>query len=73
MEKLTMSSKDLAQGNIEKIGRLFPNVITEVKDKNDNITRAIDFELFQQELSDEIVEGEKERYQLTWPAKRKPY
>jgi adenine-specific DNA-methyltransferase len=70
MEKLTMSSKDLAQENIEKMGRLFPNVITEVKDENGNITRAIDFELLQQELNDEIVEGEKERYQLTWPGKK---
>lgn len=65
-----MSSKDLAQENIEKMGRLFPNVITEVKDENGNITRAIDFELLQQELNDEIVEGEKERYQLTWPGKK---
>jgi adenine-specific DNA-methyltransferase len=70
MERLTMSSKDLTQENIEKMGRLFPNVITEVKDENGNITCAIDFELLQQELNDEIVEGEKERYQLTWPGKK---
>lgn len=71
MEKLKMKSKDLTQENIKKIGELFPNVITEVKDKNGNIAYAIDFELLQQELSEEIVEGSKERYQLTWPGKKK--
>ncbi len=65
-----MRSKDLTKENIEKIGQLFPNVITEVKDKDGNITHAIDFELLQQELSDEIVKGNKERYQLTWPGKK---
>lgn len=65
-----MWSKNLTKENIEKIGKLFPNVITEVKDKKGNITHAIDFELLQQELSDEIVEGNKERYQLTWPGKK---
>nr|WP_255688226.1 site-specific DNA-methyltransferase [Tepidanaerobacter sp. GT38] len=65
-----MESKDIIQNNIEKIGRLFPNVITEIKDEKGNITRAIDFELLKQELSDEIVEGTKERYLLTWPGKK---
>ncbi len=70
MDKLNMKSKDLAKENIEKIEELFPNVITETKDEKGNITKAIDFELLQQELSDEIVEGNKERYQLTWPGKK---
>ena len=70
MEKVKMESKDIIQNNIEKIGRLFPNVITEIKDEKGNITRAIDFELLKQELSDEIVEGTKERYLLTWPGKK---
>lgn len=70
MEKLKMKSRDITRENIEKIGRLFPNVITEIKDEKGNITRAIDFELLQQELCDEIVEGSKERYQITWPGKK---
>ncbi|MEY8415973.1 site-specific DNA-methyltransferase [Tissierella praeacuta] len=70
MDKLNMKSKDMTKDNIEKIERLFPNVITEIKDKDGNITKAIDFELLQQELSGEIVEGNKERYQLTWPGKK---
>lgn len=70
MQKLKMKSKNLTKENIEKIGELFPNVITEMEDEEGNTVRAIDFELLQQELSDEIVEGSKERYQLTWPGKR---
>lgn len=70
VEKLKMKSKDLINENIKKIGKLFPNVITEIKDEEGNIVRAIDFELLQQELSDEIIEGNKERYQLTWPGKK---
>ena len=70
MDKLDMKSKDITKDNILKIEQLFPNVITEIKDKNGSITKAIDFELLQQELKGEIVEGEKERYQLTWPGKK---
>lgn len=70
MDKLKMRTKNLTQENIEKIAELFPNVITESKDEKGNITKAIDFELLKQELSSEIVEGNKERYQLTWPGKK---
>ncbi len=70
MNKLNMKSKDFVQNNINKIGEIFPNVITEVKDEKGIITKAIDFEILQQELSDEIVEGNKESYQLTWPGKK---
>ncbi len=70
MEKLNMKSKDITRENIEKIGELFPNVITEIRDEKGNIKRAIDFELLQQELREGIVEGRRERYELTWPGKR---
>lgn len=70
MDKLKIRTKSLTHENIEKIAELFPNVITESKDENGNITKAIDFELLKQELSSEIVEGNKERYQLTWPGKK---
>ncbi|WP_352417936.1 hypothetical protein [Proteiniborus sp.] len=70
MDKLNMKSKDITKDNIEKIEKLFPNVITEIKGNGGSITKAIDFELLQQELMDEIVEGDKERYQLTWPGKK---
>jgi len=70
MKKLSMKSVDLTQKNIEKIAELFPNVITEVRDENGKLKRAIDFELLKQELSDIVVEGDKERYQLMWPGKK---
>lgn len=70
MKKLTMKSVDLTQANIDKIAELFPNVITEARDEQGKIKRAVDFDLLKQELSDVLVEGEKERYQLTWPGKK---
>jgi len=70
MKKLTMKSVNLTQANIDKIAALFPNVITEMQDENGKLKRAIDFDLLRQELSEDLVEGEKERYQLTWPGKK---
>lgn len=70
MNKLKMKSVDGTEKNIEKIAELFPNVITEARDENGKLTRVVDFELLKQELSDIIIEGDKERYQLTWPGKK---
>lgn len=69
MEKLTPNSPDLAQQNIDKLAELFPNVVTETKDEA-GVRRAVDFDLLRQELSDHVVEGPQERYQLNWPGKR---
>ncbi|GGZ99580.1 DNA methylase N-4 [Ignatzschineria ureiclastica] len=65
-----MMSADLTAHNIDKIAELFPMCVTEVKDAEGNITRAIDFDLLKQELSASLVEGPVERYQLDWPGKR---
>ena len=65
MNKLDMESIDIVKGNIDKIGELFPNVIVESENG-----KSIDFDLLKQELSNEIVEGNKEKYQLTWPGKK---
>ena len=70
MEKLRMTSPDLTHSNIDKIAELFPTVVTESFDAEGEPTRAIDFDLLRQELSDHIVEGPLERYQLDWPGKR---
>lgn len=70
METLRMTSPDLTAANIEKIAELFPSVVTESRDEDGNLHRAIDFDLLRQELSPEIVEGPQERYQLDWPGKR---
>lgn len=65
-----MHSLDGVQRNIELIGKLFPNAITEVK-RDGKVEHAIDFDVLRQELSDSIVEGREERYQFTWPDKKK--
>jgi adenine-specific DNA-methyltransferase len=65
-----MHSPDLTERNIDKIAELFPAVITEGRDAEGNLTRAVDFDLLRQELSEHIVEGPQERYQLDWPGKR---
>ena len=70
MEKLKMHTQDVAEANIEKIGQLFPNCLTERINENGNLEMAIDFDKLKQELSTEVVEGNQERYQFTWPGKR---
>ena len=70
MDKLKMHSLDGVERNIERIGKLFPNAITEVM-RDGKVEHAIDFDVLRQELSDSIVEGREERYQFTWPDKKK--
>lgn len=69
MDKLKMHSLDGVERNIEQIGRLFPNAVTEVM-RDGRVEHAIDFDVLRQELSDSIVEGREERYQFTWPDKK---
>ena len=71
MEKLKMQTLNGVQNNIDKIAALFPNCITEKRDETGNLVYAIDFDKLHQELSTEIVEGREERYQFTWPDKKK--
>ncbi len=70
MDKLKMQSPNLVEANVDKIAAFFPNCITESRDENGIVRRAIDFDLLRQELSTIIVEGPQERYQLNWPGKR---
>ncbi|AFM40608.1 adenine specific DNA methylase Mod [Desulfosporosinus acidiphilus SJ4] len=69
MEKLNLESSDIIQKNIEIIGSLFPNVITERRDKAGNITKGINFKLLKQELSGDVIDGE-ECYEFTWVGKK---
>jgi len=68
--KLKMHSPDLIEANVEKLAALFPNCVTEAQDDIGQLKKAIDFDQLRQELSDHIVEGPQERYQLNWPGKR---
>ena len=70
-DKLKMHSLNKVDENIEKIGKLFPNCITERKNENVEVEYAIDFDMLKQELSSVVVEGAEERYQFTWPDKKK--
>ena len=70
MEKLKMQTADMAEKNIELLGQLFPNCLTEKKNDEGKLVRAIDFDKLRQELACEVVEGTEERYQFTWPDKR---
>lgn len=69
MEKMKMESVDLTKQNIEKIGLLFPNCITESKDEDGYLKKAINFDLLKQMLSSDIVEGD-EAYEFTWIGKK---
>jgi adenine-specific DNA-methyltransferase len=70
MDKLKMHSPNLTAANIQRLAELFPNCVTEASDGKGGVKKAIDFDLLRQELSEHIVEGPQERYQLTWPGKR---
>lgn len=70
MDKLTMMSKDKVQENIEKIRALFPNAVTEVL-RDGKPTLAVDFDVLKQEMSSILVDEREERYQMTWPDKKK--
>ena len=70
MDKLKMTTPDLTDKNIEQIGALFPNVITETRDENGAMKKAVDFDLLKQALSKNLVEDDNERYRLDWPGKK---
>jgi len=64
-EKLDMQSPNWVNKNSQFIAERFPNCVTETAEGI-----KVDFELLKQELSDDIIEGNKERYRLEWPGKR---
>ena len=69
MDKMRMQSVDITAQNIEKIGMLFPNCITEAKDENGKLKKAINFELLKQMLSEDVIDGD-EAYEFTWVGKK---
>jgi adenine-specific DNA-methyltransferase len=70
MEKMRMHTVDITDNNIEKIGQLFPNCLTECIGEDGKVESRIDFDQLRQELSKDIVEGPQERYQFSWPDKK---
>lgn len=69
MEKMRMESADITTQNIEKIGAMFPNCITETVDEKGKLKKTINFEMLKQMLSDEMTEGD-ESYEFTWVGKK---
>ena len=65
MDKLKMITSDIVSENVVKIASLFPNCVTEGANG-----KAIDFDLLKQELNNEVIEVNKERYRLEWSGKR---
>lgn len=70
MEHLKMQTADMADRNIEQIGALFPECLTERINSNGRVEQAIDFDKLRQLLAHDVVEGPEQRYQFTWPDKR---
>lgn len=69
MDKLNFETPDLVAENVEKIGALFPSVVTEMRDENGKLKKGINFEMLKQLLSPDVVDGE-ERYEFTWVGKK---
>lgn len=71
MDKLKMQTANKADENYKKLAAMFPNAVTETIDENGEVIRAIDKDVMMQEISCKVVDGNEERYQFTWPDKKK--
>lgn len=71
MDKLKMQTANKADENFKKLAAMFPNAVTETINENGKVVRAIDKDVLMQEISCTVVDGNEERYQFTWPDKKK--
>lgn len=71
MDKLKMHTSNKADENFRKLAAMFPNAVTETVNENGEVVRAIDKDVLMQEISCTVVDGNEERYQFTWPDKKK--
>ena len=71
MVKLKMQTVNKADENFKKLAAMFPNAVTETIDENGEVVRAIDKDVLMQEINTKVVDGNEERYQFTWPDKKK--
>ena len=71
MDKLRMQTANKADDNFRKLAAMFPNAVTETIDENGEVVRAIDKDVLMQEINTKVVDGKEERYQFTWPDKKK--
>ena len=68
VERIKPGTPDGTEENVERIAELFPEVVTEVEDADGNLERTVDFDALRGLLGD-VAEGQRERYQFTWPGK----
>lgn len=71
MDKLRMQTANKADENFRKLAAMFPNAVTETINENGEVVRAIDKDVLMQEINTKVVDGKEERYQFTWPDKKK--
>ena len=71
MDMLKMQTVNKADENFKKLAAMFPDAVTETIDENGEVVRAIDKDVLMQEISCKVVDGNEERYQFTWPDKKK--
>ncbi len=71
MDKLKMHTPNKADENFRKLAAMFPNAVTETINENGEVVRAIDKDVLMQEINTKVVDGKEERYQFTWPDKKK--
>lgn len=64
-----MESENIQQENVAKIAAMFPNCVTEARDEDGHLKKAINFELLKQMLSDSVIDGD-EAYEFTWVGKK---
>jgi adenine-specific DNA-methyltransferase len=69
--KLKMQTTNLTNEKFAALSAMFPNAVTETVDENGALVRAIDKDVLAQEINAHVVEGKEERYQFTWPDKKK--
>ncbi|MCL2012721.1 MAG: site-specific DNA-methyltransferase [Cystobacterineae bacterium] len=70
-DKLLLHTPSLTERNYATLKALFPHALTETLDENGLLVRAIDADVLQQEINTHVVSGKEERYQLSWPDKKK--
>ena len=70
-EKLPMRTPDIADDKFTALAEMFPGAVTETIDENGMVVRAIDADILAQEINTHVVSGKEERYQFTWPDKKK--
>ena len=71
MDKLRMQTANKANENFKKLAELFPDAVTEAMNEDGEVVRAIDKDVLMQEINTKVVDGKEERYQFTWPDKKK--